>query len=59
MIAVQSGLGYLILDSRNALRMDYVMVGMVVIGVIGLLLDYIMQQLMKIESTAWGTLGGK
>ena len=59
MIAVQSGLGYLILDSRNALRMDYVMVGMVVIGVIGLLLDYIMRQLMEIESAAWGTLGGK
>ena len=59
MIAVQSGLGYLILDSRNALRMDYVMVGMVVIGVIGLLLDYIMQQLMKIESASWGTLGSK
>lgn len=59
MIAVQSGLGYLILDSRNALRMDYVMVGMVVIGVIGLLLDYIMRQLMNIESAAWGTLGHK
>lgn len=59
MIAVQSGLGYLILDSRNALRMDYVMVGMVVIGLIGLLLDYIMRQLMKIESAAWGTMGAK
>lgn len=59
MIAVQSGLGYLILDSRNALRMDYVMVGMVVIGVIGLLLDYIMRQLMQIESAAWGTIGNK
>jgi len=42
MIAVQSGLGYLILDSRNALRMDYVMVGMIVIGLIGLLIDHIM-----------------
>jgi NitT/TauT family transport system permease protein len=59
MIAVQSGLGYLILDSRNALRMDYVMVGMIVIGGIGLLLDYIMRQLMQIESASWGTLGGK
>ena len=59
MIAVQSGLGYLILDSRNALRMDYVMVGMVVIGLIGLLLDYIMRQLVQIESAAWGTVGGK
>jgi NitT/TauT family transport system permease protein len=54
MIAVQSGLGYLILDSRNALRMDYVMVGMVMIGLIGLLLDYIMRQLARIESAAWG-----
>ncbi|MCK5925455.1 MAG: ABC transporter permease, partial [Methylococcales bacterium] len=56
MIAVQSGLGYMILDSRNALRMDYVMVGMIVIGIIGLLLDLIMQLLGSIESTAWGRL---
>jgi NitT/TauT family transport system permease protein len=56
MIAVQSGLGYLILDARNALRMDYVMVAMIVIGVIGLLLDFIMRSLGNIESTAWGRL---
>jgi NitT/TauT family transport system permease protein len=56
MIAVQSGLGYLILDARNALRMDYVMVGMIVIGTIGLLLDFIMRALGKIESAAWGKL---
>lgn len=49
MIAVQSGLGYLILDSRNALRMDYVMVGMIVIGFIGLFLDLIMLKLSKNE----------
>lgn len=54
MIAVQSGLGYMILDSRNALRMDYVMVGMIAIGIIGLALDFIMQSLSQIESTAWG-----
>ena len=53
MIAVQSGLGFLILDSRNALRMDYVMVGMIIIGIIGLLLDYIVQQLGKGEASAW------
>ncbi len=58
MIAVQSGLGYLILDSRNALRMDYVMVGMIIIGIIGLILDYIMKRLGKIESAFWGTIGG-
>lgn len=56
MIAVQSGLGYLILDARNALRMDYVMVSMIVIGIIGLLLDFIMRSLGNIESTAWGRL---
>ncbi|MEN8139595.1 MAG: ABC transporter permease [Thermodesulfobacteriota bacterium] len=54
MIAVQSGLGYLILDARNGLRMDYVMVAMVVIGVIGLLLDIIMRQLARIPSASWG-----
>ncbi|MCI5119604.1 MAG: ABC transporter permease [Candidatus Electrothrix sp. AUS4] len=54
MIAVQSGLGYLILDSRNGLRMDYVMDGMIVIGLIGLLLDYIMRRLSRIESASWG-----
>lgn len=54
MIAVQSGLGYLILDSRNALRMDYVMVGMVAIGIIGLLLDFIMMRVSNVESIMWG-----
>lgn len=54
MIAVQSGLGYLILDSRNALRMDYVMAGMIVIGIIGLLLDLVIKRLGGIESAAWG-----
>ena len=49
MIAVQSGLGYLILDSRNALRMDYVMVAMIVIGIIGLILDIIMYKLGQLE----------
>jgi len=57
MIAVQSGLGYLILDARNALRMDYVMDGMIVIGLIGLILDYLMKHLGNIESTSWGNRG--
>lgn len=55
MIAVQSGLGYLILDSRNALRMDYVMAGMIVIGVIGLLLDIVIKRLGNIDSAKWGS----
>jgi NitT/TauT family transport system permease protein len=56
MIAVKSGLGYLILDSRNALRMDFVMDGMIVIGLIGLLLDSIVARLGRIESAQWGTM---
>jgi NitT/TauT family transport system permease protein len=55
MIAVQSGLGYLILDARNALRMDYVMDGMIVIGLIGIVLDALMRRLGNIESASWGT----
>jgi len=40
MIAVDSGLGYLIIDSRNAgKRYDLVLAGMLLIGVIGLGLD--------------------
>ncbi|MFK5894840.1 MAG: ABC transporter permease [Pseudomonadota bacterium] len=53
MIAVQSGLGYLILDARNSLRMDIVMVGMIVIGMIGVFLDLIMLRLAKIDSIGW------
>lgn len=53
MIAVQSGLGFLILDSRNALRMDYVMDGMIAIGLVGLTLDYLMRQLGALEAASW------
>lgn len=56
MIAVQSGLGFLILDSRNALRMDYVMDGMIVIGLVGLILDYLMRQLGTLEVASWRSL---
>jgi NitT/TauT family transport system permease protein len=40
MIALRSGLGFLIMDSRNAgNRYDLVIAGMIIIGLIGLLLD--------------------
>lgn len=54
MIAVKSGLGYLILDSRNALRMDYVMDAMIAIGIIGICLDRLIVQLNRIKAVAWG-----
>jgi NitT/TauT family transport system permease protein len=56
MIAVKSGLGYLILDSRNALRMDFVMAAMIAIGLIGVVLDRIISQLNRIKSVAWGSV---
>ena len=46
MIAVNSGLGYLIIDARNAgKRYDLVVAGMVVIGLIGLVLDLLVRRL--------------
>jgi NitT/TauT family transport system permease protein len=55
MIAVNSGLGFLIVDARNAgNRYDLVVAGMVMIGVIGLLLDNGMRSLEKIKSLRWG-----
>ena len=56
MIAVKSGLGYLILDSRNALRMDYVMGAMIAIGIIGICLDRLIVQLNRIKAVAWGSV---
>ena len=55
MIAVNSGLGFLIVDARNAgNRYDLVIAGMVMIGVIGLLLDVAVRSLERIPSIAWG-----
>jgi NitT/TauT family transport system permease protein len=55
MIAVNSGLGFLIVDARNAgNRYDLVVAGMVVIGVIGLLLDMGMRSLEKLKPLRWG-----
>lgn len=53
MIAVKSGLGFLIIDARNALRMDHVVVAMVTIGTIGFLLDGAMTRLERLESVRW------
>lgn len=39
MIGAQSGLGFLIVDSRNTLNLDYVLAGIIFIGVCGFLLD--------------------
>jgi NitT/TauT family transport system permease protein len=55
MIAVNSGLGFLIVDARNAgNRYDLVVAGMIMIGVIGWLLDIGMRSLERAKSLRWG-----
>jgi NitT/TauT family transport system permease protein len=54
MIAIDSGLGYLIIDSRNAgNRYDLVVAAMVIIGVIGLLLDTVLRRLDRLDEVRW------
>ncbi len=54
MIAVRSGLGFLIVDARNGLRMDLVVCGMITIGGIGIGLDLLFSRLARIPSLRWG-----
>jgi NitT/TauT family transport system permease protein len=55
MIAVNSGLGFLIIDARNAgNRYDLVVAGMILIGVIGVILDAMMRGLEKLDFVRWG-----
>jgi NitT/TauT family transport system permease protein len=54
MIAVDSGLGYLIIDARNAgKRYDLVVAGMLLIGVIGLLLDTVFRRIERGRGDQW------
>ena len=54
MIALRSGLGYLIMDSRNAgNRYDLVIAAMILIGFIGLLLDGFTRLLERLKTVRW------
>ncbi len=54
MIALRSGLGYLIMDSRNAgNRYDLVIASMIIIGMIGLLLDSSTRLLERLKPVRW------
>ena len=54
MIALRSGLGYMIMDSRNAgNRYDLVIAGMIIIGLIGLSLDGLMRLAEKFKLVRW------
>ncbi|HYK42628.1 MAG TPA: ABC transporter permease [Thermoanaerobaculia bacterium] len=55
MIAVDSGLGYLVIDSRNAgKRYDLVVAAMILIGGIGLLLNVLVRRIERLRSVRWG-----
>jgi NitT/TauT family transport system permease protein len=55
MIAVDSGLGYMIVDARNAgKRYDLVVAGMLLIGTIGLLLDMSIRKMETLRWVRWG-----
>jgi len=55
MVAVDSGLGYLVIDSRNSgKRYDLVVAAMLMIGAIGLILDLGFRRLERIKSIRWG-----
>lgn len=54
MIALRSGLGFLIMDSRNAgNRYDLVIAGMAIIGIIGLILDGATRLMEKLRLVRW------
>jgi NitT/TauT family transport system permease protein len=54
MIAVNSGLGFLIIDARNAgNRYDLVVTGMVLIGTTGLVLDHLVRRLERLRGMRW------
>jgi NitT/TauT family transport system permease protein len=54
MIAGRDGLGFAVMDSRNGLRTDLLVVAMVVIGFVGVAIDRVLVQLTKIPSVRWG-----
>ncbi|HKW96247.1 MAG TPA: ABC transporter permease [Bryobacteraceae bacterium] len=55
MIAVDSGLGYMVIEARNSgKRYDLVVAAMILIGVIGLALDSGFRLIEKMKSVRWG-----
>lgn len=57
MLAVDSGLGYLVIDSRNAgKRYDLVVAAMLLIGLIGLALNSLVRLIERMRAVRWGFL---
>lgn len=56
MMGVRSGLGYLIIDSRNYLRTDLVLVGIIMIGILGLTIDRLIGLGERWVKKQWGSV---
>jgi NitT/TauT family transport system permease protein len=56
MVGAQSGLGFLIVDTRNNMRMDLLMATMFMIGVLGLALDGMVVFLERLIYKKWGAV---
>jgi ABC-type nitrate/sulfonate/bicarbonate transport system permease component len=48
LVAAPSGLGYMINNARTLFRSDYILLGMVLIGALGLVLDFVMRKLARL-----------
>jgi NitT/TauT family transport system permease protein len=53
MLAGQDGLGYSLLDARNGLRTDVVVVEMIAIGLLGIGIDSALRRLDRLEALCW------
>ena len=54
LIASTSGIGYRINDARNLLQSDVVITGIIVVGLLGVIMDRILDRILR-ELTPWNT----
>jgi NitT/TauT family transport system permease protein len=54
MVAGREGLGFAVMDARNGLRTDLLLVEMIAIGLIGVAIDAVLVRLTRIPSVRWG-----
>ena len=54
MLGAQTGLGYIIIDSRNQLRIDILIATIITIGVIGMIINALFGYIEKVVSRKYG-----
>lgn len=59
MVGSQSGLGFLIMDTKNCIRADALLATMITIGLVGLILDLLIGLFEKWVAKIWGFGAGK